>query len=208
MTPGHRRILKAGLTGGIASGKSTVAGFFRELGAHVIDADRVVHEILAPGGSAVEAVVARFGGAIRSLSGGIDRAALGKVVFSDVVARRDLEAIVHPAVRAAIAAALDAFAAAPGGPVAIVDAALLVETGIHRDLDRLIVLRCSEETQIARLRERNGLDRSEALSRIAAQAPLATKLRFADYVIDTEGPLEATRARVAEVHRALVGESS
>lgn len=198
--------MRVGLTGGIASGKSTVAAMLAELGALVIDADRLAAEVTAPGGPAFEPVVARFGDGILAADGRIDRQALGRIVFSDEQARRDLEAIVHPAVRDAAARIAAAHVAndPTGAPqVVIFDAALLVETGAYRDHDRLIVTSCSRETQIARLLERDGMARAEAEARIAAQAPLARKLALADFVVDTEGSLEATRARVTAIFAEL-----
>lgn len=200
MRPPSRPVLRAGLTGGIASGKSTVAGFLRELGALVVDADRLAHDALRPGGPCFEPVVARFGRGILAADGTIDRAALGRIVFADAAARKDLEAIVHPAVRHGIATAIDGSPAS----IAVVDAALLVETGLHRELDVLVVVSCPVETQIARLASRNGWSREEALARIAAQAPLETKLAVADQVIDTSGSLEATKERTARVYASLL----
>lgn len=202
MSPSARPVLRAGLTGGIASGKSTVSGFLRDLGAVVVDADRLAHDAILPGGPCFEAVVERFGAGILAADGTVDRAALGRIVFADAEARKELEAIVHPAVRRGIARAIEGSDA----PIVIVDAALLVESGFHRDLDVLVVLRCPVETQIARLASRNGLSRSEALARIGAQAPLEAKLAVADHVIDTGGSLEATREQTAAVYRALLAE--
>jgi dephospho-CoA kinase len=199
------RILRAGLTGGIASGKSTVAGFLRELGAIVVDADALVHELTAPGGAAHDEVVARFGRDIVGPDGRIDRATLGARVFADSGARRALEAIVHPHVRAEAARRFDAAARSGSAVVGVFDAALLVETGFHRDLDRLIVVRCAENTQIRRLAER-GMSEADARARINAQAPLTGKLEVADYVIDTDVGLDETRRQTGVVYRSLVEE--
>jgi dephospho-CoA kinase len=197
MTP--RPVLSVGLTGGIASGKSTVAGFLVALGAYLVDADRIAHELLAPGGRAVDAVVDRFGTDVLADGGGIDREALGRLVFADPNARHALEAIVHPAVREEISRLIEAYRRKEeGGPVAVVDAALLVETGRHRTLDRLVVVRCSRAVQLHRL-ENRGLTREEAEARLDAQAPLAEKLAVADYVIDTETDLDETRAQTGRV---------
>jgi len=197
------RILRVGLTGGIAAGKSTVAGFLRELGAVVIDADAVAHEVTAPGGAAHRAVVERFGPDVVAGDGRLDRTRLGALVFADPDARRALEAIVHPHVRAEAARRFDA-AAREGARVGVLDAALLVETGYWRELDRLVVVRCSIETQVRRLAERSGLDAAAARARIAAQAPLAAKLAVADWVVDTDVALDETRRRTAAVYRALL----
>lgn len=205
MTP--RPVLRVGLTGGIASGKTTVAGIFSELGAYVIDADRIAHRMLEPGGRAVEAVADRFGSDLLDDDGGIDRETLGRLVFADPDARRALEAIVHPAVREEMDRLVEIYRQSEvGSPVAIVDAALLVETGRHRMLDRLIVLRCGREAQLRRIAERGGLTREEAEARIDAQAPLAEKLAVADYVIDTETDLDETRRQATLVWRQILAD--
>ena len=204
MTP--RPVLSVGLTGGIASGKSTVAGFLAELGAYLVDADRIAHELLAPGGHAVDAVVDRFGTDVLADDGGIDREALGRLVFADPDARHALEAIVHPAVREEMTRLVEAYRQTEDGlPVAVIDAALLVETGRHRTLDRLIVLRCGRAVQLDRL-EKRGLTREEAEARLDAQAPLAEKLAVADYVIDTETDLDETRAQTGRVWERILAD--
>jgi dephospho-CoA kinase len=204
MTP--RPVLSVGLTGGIASGKSTVAGFLAELGAYLVDADCIAHELLAPGGHAVDAVVDRFGTDVLADDGGIDREALGRLVFADPDARHALEAIVHPAVREEMTRLVEAYRQTEEGPpVAVIDAALLVETGRHRTLDRLIVLRCGRAVQLDRL-EKRGLTREEAEARLDAQAPLAEKLAVADYVIDTETDLDETRAQTGRVWERILAD--
>jgi dephospho-CoA kinase len=195
---------RVGLTGGLAAGKSTVASFFRELGAFHVDADLIAHALLATGGAAVREVVARFGESIVGADGAVDRKALAAVVFADPRALADLNAIVHPKVRAEIARRIaDEESNAAASPVALVDAALLVESGIHRDLDALIVVACTEATQVARAVARGGLTEAEARARVAAQAPLREKLATADYVIENEGSLDETRRRVREVWKDL-----
>jgi dephospho-CoA kinase len=195
---------RVGLTGGLAAGKSTVASFFRELGAFHVDADLIAHALLATGGAAVREVVARFGESIVGADGAVDRKALAAVVFADPRALADLNAIVHPKVRAEIARRIaDEESNAAASPVALVDAALLVESGIHRDLDALIVVACTEATQVARAVARGGLTEAEARARVAAQAPLREKLAVADYVIENEGSLDETRRRVREVWKDL-----
>jgi dephospho-CoA kinase len=195
---------RVGLTGGLAAGKSTVASFFRELGAFHVDADLIAHALLATGGAAVREVVARFGESIVGADGAVDRKALAAVVFADPRALADLNAIVHPKVRAEIARRIaDEESNAAASPVALVDAALLVESGIHRDLDALIVVACTEATQVARAVARGGLTEAEARARVAAQAPLREKLAAADYVIENEGSLDETRRRVREVWKDL-----
>jgi dephospho-CoA kinase len=200
-------VLRVGLTGGIAAGKSTVAAELARLGACVVDADRVAREVTAPGGATHEAVVRRFGRSILAPDGCIDRAALGRAVFGDSAARADLERIVHPEVRAEAERRFRRAAREAGCRVAVLDAALLVETGAWRDLDRLIVVRCSRSEQRARLIARDGLSATEAEARIDAQAPLERKLALADYVIDTSGSLAETRRQTAAVWQRLLEES-
>lgn len=195
-----------GLTGGIASGKSTVGGYFAELGALVVDADRLTHAAQEPGGSAHPAIVERFGREILDPTGRIDRGVLGRIVFADAAARRELEAILHPAVRAAFHGIVRERAALPDPPpVALFDAALLVESGYHRELDGLIVVHCSREAQIERLARRDGMDRAAAEARISAQAPLEAKLAVADWTVDTGGDGEATRRQVVRIWQELTG---
>lgn len=205
MSP-SRPILRVGLTGGIASGKTTVAGFLAELGAFVLDADRLSHAVIEPGGGAHGEVVARFGTGIAGPDGWIDRKALGRLVFEDEAARRDLESIVHPRVRAEIERRIERYLLTGTSPLAVIDAALLFESGSWRSYHRLVVVRCSRDTQVRRLLARGGLSPEEAVIRIDSQAPLEDKLAVADYVIDTETTLRETRRRTVEVHAALVAD--
>jgi dephospho-CoA kinase len=195
-------VLLVGLTGGIATGKSTVTGMLRELGAAVLDADAVVYDLLEPGGDAVEAIVETFGPRFRGQGGGIDRAALAELVFDDEGQRERLERIVHPLVQEESGRRLEAMAAS-GAKILLYDAALLVETGRHREFDRLVVVVTRPEIQLARLMERDRLDPDAAAARVRSQLPLEQKVAVADYVIDNSGPWHATRRRVAEVHRRL-----
>jgi dephospho-CoA kinase len=191
-----------GLTGGIASGKSTVARAFAELGVPIVDADRIARDVVVPGSEGLAAIVAAFGPGVLDESGALDRKKLGEIVFADPDARKRLNAITHPRIAARSAAEL---AAIPESvPYAIYEAALLVENGIHRALPALVVVAVDHETQIARLMKRDGVDRSAAEQRIGAQLPLADKVSVADFVIDNGGTEEQTRAEVARVHRALL----
>ncbi|MDX1387870.1 MAG: dephospho-CoA kinase [Acidobacteriota bacterium] len=199
----ERRILTVGLTGGIASGKTTVAGFLAREGAHVIDADDIVHELLAPGGAAYNAVVDRFDDVLFE-DGHINRELLGDRVFGDAEARTALNRIVHPHVRDQIRSRIVAFRRGDGGPIAVIEAALLVETGAYREYDRLVVARCSRETQLKRLVEREGFTHDEARARVEAQAPLNDKLAVADYVIDTDTEIDETRRQTAGIYSALL----
>jgi dephospho-CoA kinase len=197
-------MLRVGLTGGLGSGKSTVAEMLRALGAHHLDADVIARALIAPGGAAEPAVVARFGAGIVGADGAVDRKALASIVFADPQALAELNAIVHPHVRAALAREFARLAAAKPAPaVVVVDAALLVESGIHRDLDAVIVVACSEATQVARAVARGGLTEPEARARIRAQAPLAEKTAAADYIVDNGGTLDGTRRQVVEIWESL-----
>jgi dephospho-CoA kinase len=183
-------MLRVGLTGGIATGKSVALARFAAAGCHTLDLDRVAHEVMAPGAPAYAAVVAEFGREILDDEGRIDRRRLGERVFADAPARARLNAIVHPLVRAEErrrAAAL----ARPGG-VLVTDAALLIEAGMHLRFDRLVVVFCDREEQLRRLMNRNQLDRAAAERRLAAQMPALEKRRFAHVALDTSGPIEET----------------
>ena len=194
----------AGLTGGIASGKSTVASWFAAWGAYVVDADRVARDVVAPGRPAFHAVIERFGPAILGDDGEIDRLELGRTVFHDSGERRALEAILHPAIREE---SRRRFALRSGKAVlGVYEASLLVETGAHEDFDCLIVAACSIETQIARLIERDGFDEEEARARLAAQFPLEKKVELADFVIDTNGSLVETETHARAVWKALTAD--
>jgi dephospho-CoA kinase len=199
-------ILRAGLTGGIASGKSTVAGILAGLGAFVVDADELAARAMAPGGPTHAAILKRFGSSIGGSNGTIDRTRLGARVFTDPAELEALNAIVHPLVRSEVARLFALCAERGLARVAVLDAALLVETGFYRELDRLIVLSCSPETQRSRLQEGRGLNPEEADARIASQASLEQKLAVADYVIETDGPLEQTRSRTARVWESLLAD--
>jgi dephospho-CoA kinase len=186
-----------GLTGGIASGKSTVSAMFRELGAPVIDADEVARDVVEPGSAGLEEVARRFPGVVDA-TGRLDRAALGRHVFADPAERRALEAILHPRIREEVARRLEALAHA-GAAVAIYDAALLIENGLHRGLDGVIVVSAPESVQRARLAARDGLDEAAITARLAAQLPLADKRAHATWVVDNGGSLDGTRAQVRQI---------
>jgi dephospho-CoA kinase len=192
-----------GLTGGIASGKSTVAGILAGLGAPVVDADQVAREVVEPGHDAYNDIVATFGREILSEDGKIERKKLGAIVFGDADKRRQLNAITHPRIAAATQAKLAELGQA-GTPVAIYEAALLVENKVHLGLDGLIVVSASEENQIARAAARDNFTEEEARARVQAQAPLADKVAVADFVIDTNGSLDDTARQVREVWDKIV----
>jgi len=195
-------MLKVALTGGIATGKTYVLDRFLALGTPCLDADALVHGIEAAGTEATAAIAARFGADVLADDGSVNRAKLGPIVFADPAARRDLEAIVHPAVFRAIEAGLRAFERTGAAPFAIVDVPLLYETGAERRYDKVIVTVCPAEMQIARLTAR-GLADAAARQRIAAQWPTADKAARADFVIRTDGAFADTDRQVDEIHRAL-----
>jgi dephospho-CoA kinase len=183
------------LTGGIATGKSHVLEQFRRRGVPCLDADELSHGVTAAGTEATAAIAARFGEAFLDADGAVDRAKLGRLVFRDETARKDLEAIVHPAVYRAIAAGMRGFERVGEYPFIVVDIPLLYESDHARDFDRVIVTMCTPERQRERLRER-GLTDEEITQRLAAQWPASQKARQADYVIHTDGTFEDTSAQI------------
>jgi dephospho-CoA kinase len=191
-------MLRIALTGGIATGKSYVLEQFRKRGIPSLDADALAHGVEAAGTEATTAITARFGSDVLGADGSVDRAKLGPIVFADPAARKDLEAIVHPAVYRAIAAGLRGFELVGGYPFAIVDVPLLYETGAETNFDRVVVTACSPELQLARLRER-GMSETSARQRLAAQWPTDEKIARADFVIRTDGPYEETDRQVADL---------
>jgi dephospho-CoA kinase len=195
-----------GLTGGIASGKSTVARILAELGARIVDADQVAREIVEPGQPAYDEIVAAFGVKILHPDGSINRKLLGAQVFADAEQRKRLNAITHPRIAAATQQKLMALGAS-GARLAVYEAALLVENGIHRGLGGLIVVYCDEKEQIARVMRRDNLSQEEAVRRIHAQAPLSDKLAVATWAIDTNGPVEDTRRQVEKVWSQIITEA-
>ena len=186
-----------GLTGGIASGKSTVSAMFRELGAEVIDADQVARDVVEPGTPGLEEVARRFPGVVDA-TGRLDRVALGRRVFADPAERRALEAILHPRIREEVARRTEALARA-GVTVVLYDAALLIENGLHRGMDGVVLVSAPEEAQRARLAARDGLDTAAITARLAAQLPLADKRAHATWVVDNGGSLDETRAQVRRI---------
>ncbi|HVY39303.1 MAG TPA: dephospho-CoA kinase [Polyangia bacterium] len=190
-----------GLTGGIGTGKSTVARMFAARGVPVVDADALAREVVAPG-TVGNAEIAAVWPQVIAPDGAVDRKRLGAIVFADPAARARLESITHPLIQEASASRL-ADLAAEGHPLALYEAALLVESGRWRDFDGLIVVTASPENQVARAVARGGLTPEEAAARIAAQAPAAEKLRLATYVIDNDGSREETEAQVRGVIEKL-----
>ena len=196
-------MLRVGLTGGIASGKTTVGRMFVELGARLIDSDVIVHELFRAGEAVNQAVVGAFGDRMRAADGSIDRTVLGEVVFNNPQARERLNSIVHPAVIQRQQDWLDELASREPDAVGIVDAALMVEVGTYRNYDKLIVVVCDPDVQRQRLRHRSGLSDEQVEARIRSQMPMEEKAKYADYVIDSSGSLEDTRRQVEAVFREL-----
>jgi len=188
---GHKPYL-IGLTGNIATGKSVVGRFLGELGARVIDADQVAHEVMRPGGPAYDPVVEAFGPEILGDDGTIDRGRLGAIVFQDAAALRRLEAAVHPAVIAEVAGRI----AGATEPVVVVEAIKLIEAGMHRAYDALWVVTAPRRVQIARLVAQRGLSEAEAALRVDAQPPQAEKVALADRVLANVGSLADLRVQV------------
>ncbi len=186
-----------GLTGGIASGKSTVTSMFRDRGIPVIDADQLAREVVEPGQPALAEIEKRFPGSIGA-DGRLDRAKLGALVFQNAEARAALSKITHPRIQALAIERTSALAES-GAPVAIYDAALLIENKLHEALDGVILVSLAEDVQLKRLMARNGYSETEAKQRIASQMPLEQKRPFATWVIDKGGSLEETRAQVDNV---------
>ncbi len=193
-----------GLTGGAASGKSTVARMFQDLGARIIDADRIGHEMLRSSSPAYAEILRQFGKEILDDSGEIARSRLGRIVFGDPQKLQQLNAIVHPRIIARVEDLAAQHHADDPGAVILVDAALIFEAGIGGRFDKVVVAWCRPEQQIERLMAKSGLTREEAERRIAAQMPAEEKRRRADYLIDCSGSLESTREQVRRVYADLV----
>lgn len=185
------------LTGGVASGKSTVARLFQALGAKLVDTDQVSREVVAPGTPALARLVERFGPGILQADGTLDRSRLRDIVFADPAARGDLEAITHPAIRGRVAA----LSASLGGPYQIVAVPLLVETKTQRNYDRVLVVDCDPALQVARLMQREGMRREEAQRILAAQAPRAARLAVADDVLPNDTDIAALAPKVESLHQ-------
>jgi dephospho-CoA kinase len=188
-------MLRLGITGGIASGKSAVAAMLREMGFPVLDADALAHKLIEPGQAAYDDVLGEFGPSITRADGRVDRAMLAAIVFADRSKLDRLNAIVHPRVEAALLSQFEEWERNGVRDAAFVEAALIVEAGIHKKLDGLVVAWCEPAQQLERLRAR-GLSEEEARRRIAMQLPVAEKLRYASEKIDCSGALERTRNQV------------
>jgi len=192
-----------GLTGGVASGKSTAARMFEALGARIIDADRIGHDCLLASEPTYPEILKTFGSAILDASGAIDRRRLGAMVFADAEKLRQLNAIVHPHIIARVEEMASRYQAESPGTVVVVDAALIFEAGIGGRFAKVVVAWCRPEQQVERLMAKTGLSRAEAEQRIASQMPVDEKRRRADYLLDCSGSLEQTREQVGAVYAHL-----
>jgi len=196
-------MLKVGLTGSIAVGKSFVLGVLAELGCHVIDADEIAREVVERGTEGLKSVCDAFGEAVLNDDGTLNRSKLGTIVFADEAKRTKLNSLLHPLIIAAQDNRIREFQQRDPGGIVIIDAALMIESGGYRRLDKLIVVHCRPEIQLERLMSRDGLSREAAEQRINSQMPQEQKKKYADFLIDTSDDFESTRAQVEVVCRQL-----
>ena len=197
-------MLRVGLTGSIGVGKSFVAGVLAELGCHLLDADVTAREVVAPTSVALEKVVAEFGADVLQSNGALDRTKLGNLVFSDPGRRATLNSILHPYIIARQDELMREWEAVSPNGIAVVDAALMIESGGYQRFDKLIVVHCRPEIQIQRVMSRNNFSREEAEQRIRAQMSQDEKKKFADYLIDTSDGFDDTRRQTEKVYAALL----
>ena len=197
-------MLRVGLTGNIASGKTNARKVFAELGAHTIDADEIAHGLLVPTAEVGRCVISEFGEAILDPDGDISRKKLGAIVFSDPGKRELLNALVHPAVRAEVWRRIGLLEGSGAAGIIIIDSALMIETGSYRSYDRVVLVYCDPALQLDRLIRRDGFSLEEARSRIASQMSVKEKFKAAHYRIDTSGTLGQTQLQIEAVYRDLV----
>lgn len=196
-------MLRVGLTGSIAVGKSFVSSALAELGCHVIDADEVARETVAPGSEGLRLVVAEFGEEMLNEDDSLNRTRLGRTVFADKAKRKLLNAILHPLIFEAQDRRLRELEQRDPEAIAVVDAALMIESGGYRRFDKLIVVHCRPDIQLERLMKRDCLTEAEASARINAQMPQEEKTRYADYSIDTSNGFDDTRRQTEDVYAKL-----
>lgn len=196
-------MLRAGLTGSIATGKSFVSGVLEELGCRVLDADETAREVVEPGSPGLREVEEKFGESVVKADGTLNRVALGALVFADAGKRAALNSILHPYIIARQDERLREWEALDPDGIAIVDAALMIESGGYKRFDKLIVVHCRPDVQLERLMARDKLQREEAERRIASQMPQEEKKKFADYLIDTSDGFEAARRNAVYVYGKL-----
>jgi dephospho-CoA kinase len=197
-------MIVAGITGGIASGKSTVAGMFARNGARIVDADRIAREVVGRGMPAYADIIAHFGEAILQADREVDRSRLADIIFHDAAERQVLERIVHPRVREETARRLERIRREDAHAVVILDVPLLFESGMERGLQPVILVYVPEAVQVQRLMTRDGLSEAEAMARIGSQMPIEKKKERADLVIDNSGSLESTRLQTLKIYRQLI----
>jgi dephospho-CoA kinase len=196
-------MLIVGLTGGIASGKTTVSGIFKAAGVHVLEADQIARQVVMPGRPAWHEIVAYFGPSVLKADKSIDRKGLGAIVFNDAEKRKKLESFVHPWVRHDLDAETARIALSQPEALVVQDIPLLLETGMHQRLAEIIVVYVPEEIQIERLMKRDGIERAEALIRVRSQMPIEKKKQQATIVIDNSGSLAQTRKQALHVLQRL-----
>jgi dephospho-CoA kinase len=196
-------MLRVGLTGGLASGKTFVGLALADLGCYLIEADKLGHRVMMPGAEAYDAIVREFGPTVLDAEGRISRRKLSGIVWNNPERLEKLNSLVHPPVRQHEESRMAEIAQADPGAIVVVEAAILVETGRYKDFDRLIVVTCASEQQMERALERGSYNKEEIQARLSRQLPLEQKLRVADYVIDTSGAKEATLEQVRKVYAAL-----
>ena len=197
-------MLRVGLTGSIAVGKSFVTSIFSGLGCHTLDADETAREVVLPGSPGLDAVAKAFGNEVLNPDGTLNRQRLGELVFADEAKRQQLNGILHPFIIARQDEIMREWERADPQGIGIIDAALMIESGGYRRFDKLIVVHCRPEVQLERLMLRNNLSREDAQARINSQMPQEEKQKFADYLIDTSDGFELTRTRTVEVYNQLL----
>ena len=196
-------MLKVGLTGSIAVGKTFVCGVFRELGCHVLDADITAREVVEPGTPGLRRIIDTFGPEVLQPDGGLNRQRLGALVFSDRSKRETLNSILHPLIIERQNNWIEVFRKKDPDGIVIVDAALMIESGGYKRFDQLIVVWCDPQIQLERLMQRDGISKEDAAKRIASQMPQDEKKRYADHLIDTSDGFDTTRLQVTEVFEKL-----
>jgi dephospho-CoA kinase len=196
-------MLKVGLTGSIAVGKSHVAAIFSELGCHVLDADVTAREVVEVGSEGLKKIAETFGKEVLKVDGTLDRNKLGAIVFEDEEKRKLLNSILHPIIITKYDEQMRIWESKDPNSIGIVDAALMIESGSYKRFDKLIVVHCQTDVQLSRLMNRNNLTKEEALRRISSQMPQEEKKSYADFLIDTSGSFEETRKQVEDIYERL-----
>ena len=196
-------MLIAGLTGSIATGKSTVSAILKDLGAFIVDADKIARDVVAPGMKAWEEIVRVFGKDVLQKTGEIDRESLARIVFNDAVMRGKLEEIIHPEVMRVIDEEIRSIKSNSSDAVVILDVPLLIEVGMHKGMDEVIVVYCPEDMQIMRLMIRDNISREEALTKVRTQMPIEKKRHLATLLIDNSATVEETRRQVEDAYGRL-----